>query len=78
MYSQSNTFQVLISNFILNNAESLILSTHSDSYGLLQILNAENIDNETYMINDLNSTENNINQAYLVDYPNRCMGSFKS
>ena len=71
LYSQSNTFEVLISNFILNSAESLIFSTPSENYGLLQFVNAENIiGNDLYMINNLNSTANNINRGYYVVRPN--------
>ena len=60
LYSQSNIFVVSISNFILNNANSLLLSTHSDNYGLLQIINAENIIESKKTKNQtINSNKNN-------------------
>ncbi len=55
LYSQSNTFVVSISNFIINNTKSLLLSTQPANYGLLQIINAEN-------------TTNRINQDGTNDY----------
>ncbi|HET7644294.1 MAG TPA: hypothetical protein VFK40_12350 [Nitrososphaeraceae archaeon] len=68
MYSQSNTFVLSISNFILKNAESLLLSTNTDYSNLLQNINAEkSIQNETYRINNPNSNTNRINQVSSED-----------
>ena len=70
LYSQSNTFVLSIPNFILKNAEYLLLSTNSDNYNLLQNINAENINqNETYRTNILNSITNRFNQVSSEDYP---------
>ena len=63
LYSQSNTFVVPISNFIINNIESLLLSAHSDNYDLLQNINAENIiENKNYNTKNQTITINKNNK----------------
>ena len=61
LYSQGNTFVVSLLDFILNNAQLLLLSTDTDNYDLLQNINAENTisnyntKNQTISINNKNN-----------------------
>ena len=51
LYSQGNTFEFSIFNFIINNVQILLLSNDTDNYDLIQNINGENnIENKKYDI----------------------------
>jgi hypothetical protein len=54
LYSQGNTFEFSIFNFIINNVQLLLLSTDTDNYDLIQNINGEN------NINDYNTQNQTI------------------
>ena len=65
LYSQGNTFEFSIFNFIINNVQILLLSTDTDNYDLIQNINGENnIETKKY---DIKKQIISINKNYYHD-----------